>query len=785
MAGMRFKLLLAIIGGGFAALLLHACSGGSGSAGTGQNELGLLLPKTINVLSPKTIQQQSNSKIASFVAPPDSDFKTDVARVYVNSNSLRPLVSADYTLCIFENVRYDEMVNKGPYEVTFDRNLCLDKSTSKQDPVKLRVLSTREDDKSPHIVKIWISDVDSEELFNSAGYVIPMNLYEAEIQESPSDKNVFGKFNIKAARVVDASMTGGHIGEEAYIWRSLMATVDNADQSPQITYLLLNGSHAPGTASYYFGSTQSANIVLDPTNSGAGYGMSRYSLDNTLVPSQNTDEETAFSFNTDNLFERYLRNTAQPAKQSACLSRNDFTAEVRGYNLYHTKERVFNGVSVKSGERVKIQASKDLIYNGQRVTIGQGIASQINIPDGAQLTSTDFSTSYTANVSPGRVYASIGHQATLESLKSSLFAYSGKHPIYSFNKNWVVKLSPTNEFVIIGIADTVNSTDISTTLLDHDNDSSTPPVDVTATIPLADGEDIYLSTPDVPAILHYVHNVNTPAQDRFFTYREENLITPNNISQFAPATGEFRLFCYRTCPKGGITQAFVDAAVSPQDLYYTYFQDISDPIVYRAVSESGKISLIDENNGLPVSLSGLDLSNLGMSYMNTSTLFLTPLSAVEQSAFQPLTFGASVDQHSNNSLVTLTEENGNLFVFEKALYISYRHDAANDVNNSDPATNPYQSANFYLTYFGPGYHLNLPTAVALKDGTELANGAYVTKATSTVHNLRETDISACDPLTARTENPELALPTEQNLRAISITRQDRPAGPLPVAGGSQ
>ncbi|MEW6602767.1 MAG: hypothetical protein AB1499_17480, partial [Nitrospirota bacterium] len=140
--------------------------------------------------------------------PADSDYMNDETHVFVNERAADTFSIVNEILCMIGQTKYSEMVNKGNYKAQIDKTLC---SSDSDDPSSAgedsqnqssgstmpeyelwTINSSRADDNSPQIVKVWIhesgDDMDKEP---------PKAIYaKTIITEEVSDTNPYGIFSL-------------------------------------------------------------------------------------------------------------------------------------------------------------------------------------------------------------------------------------------------------------------------------------------------------------------------------------------------------------------------------------------------------------------------------------------------------------------------------------------------------------------------------------------------------------------------------------------------------------
>jgi len=339
-----------------AIMILAGCSGGGGggssssssSSGSSSSASGLSVAEQVSVVE----AQESAGKVKAMKlgklflspgdVPADSQYNTDRQEVYVHERSAEAFNIINEILCSMGQSRYDEMVNSGNYKAQIDVNQCSqnkDSASSAGESSQNQssgstapnyemwtVNSSRADNSSPHIVKVWIHE-KAEPKYNEPAKVIYVKV---TITEGASDTNPYGIFTIyfkghpEEGGVVDT--------EQTMFYGYLKAEKQEGSDDVLLSFVCQDPEE-----------TFKEQVVLNRAADGSG-GSGSVSL------TDEWDGDTSFdiAFNTTH----FLREDVDTSDQM-CFSRTTFDETAWDYGLYNSSgARVTrnSGFSIKTGE---------------------------------------------------------------------------------------------------------------------------------------------------------------------------------------------------------------------------------------------------------------------------------------------------------------------------------------------------------------------------------------------------------------------------------------------------
>ncbi len=817
------KKMVALLAG---AVILTACGGGSdgGSGGTTvtSSVSGLDMPESMSVVAVQNESATSNgaASLMSIVRdvsgfPATSQYNTDQVRSYVYDESMESLSTVNMILCLMEQTRATDMVNKGAYIALVNEDKCEQGENGNQQSTgqssgaaatefnNWTILSTRASNDDPQLVKIWVP--------GNEGGSDPMDaqtiLIEVAVSEGVSSTAPFGSFAMNFKGVANLQ------GIDITTMTGTLKTVANELGQPHFNFINAGGDAVAGNSGMGFSFEESSDVILDEVSGTGGVALTHASFSQTGQGGNFSEASTfAVAFNESYLYRGKDEDDngvidGQEAKQ--CTDRADFNTNVWRYNLYHAADRTFNGKTVTAGQRVELNSGFPFEYDSDDDGINDsygwvgyhGIWSENEnaITDGSTITEFDYENDttidHTVHVSNGKLIRRTANTIALSELAGEEFQWWGMHPTLNTDGQWIVTVgSDSSKFNIIAKQSWGDNGPSTSTTVDHDGDANTAPLAVAATITLQDNEWIGFWSEALGGSLDYVYDSNAATPTAKF-YGQE-FVSPSDA---VFASSSVTLYCYERCLKGGIDQAAVDAAAGgngADDLYYVYG---GAPFVYTVAIANGKMVLTDNANNLPVGLVGLTLTNIGHDWgFNTGEMITNALSDPTSPWLildETVTYSWETGNNEWNRLVTVTDAQGNFTSFDPPMSFNYTHEAVNDAN-SDTA---YVDSKFLLEYGGAGELRGFPwvasktdtdgnpigdrwyPAVTLKDGVELTDKdgtVFVIKAIEKEQSMKtvaETNCNAgTNALNIDQLFTQLSLPATSDIGSVSLTKAGKP-----------
>jgi len=615
-------------------------------------------------------------------------------------------------------------------------------------------------------------------------------LPDAYATEGVSASKPFGSFSMNFKGVVDSSVFNQPAGTEIELMKGSLKTVENSGSKPQFSFINVGGDALTGGSS---GNSfaEAANVILDDASGTGGIALTQ-----NLETEQGTSENSTYAIAFDDSFllrGKDIDNDNVSDGADVCKSRTLYDSQVWRYNLYHTVDGTFNGKAVLGGDRVELNSGFPFTYDsnndGTEDVYGwigyHGIwADGSALADGETIVRYDYttetSTNYTVNISPGKMIRRSASSLPLSDFVGDEFQFWGEHPVSGVFGQWIVVVQSDNTFDITGLMDWGDSGPTISTSYDDDQNDSTPDVTVVGTLNLGNNDNVWLWSDALGGNISYVND------GAFFVkFYKEEFVAPNDSTLFSSGTSSQDLYCYERCLKGGLSQNDVDAASSADDLYYTY--DGVNPLRYTLSVNAGKVLLTDNSNGdATVSAVGLVLDNLGYNWgINTGEMLTSPLANPGNpwEVFDAIvSYRWETGNNEWNQMVTVSDPNGVVATFDKPMQFTYTHITANDAN----ADTTYNDSKFLLNYSGPGELYGFPwiensetnrwsAAVTLKDAALLDDGSnnmFAVKSIELEQSMQTNNTGGCtnaglDVSTLYT-NTSLTLPTADSISAISF-----------------
>jgi hypothetical protein len=786
---------------------LFGCGGGGSGAGGGvaPDVQGLNMAKTMSVVTAQNeggfgvlvnnFQGGSVTGVkvdfagAAQALAAESDYNTDETHTYVWDESMESLKTVNMILCLMDQTRASEMVNKGAYIALVNEEKCeqgknqSSAGTSGQSSGgktvkynKWTILSARADNNSPQYVKIWVpGEPNSNDPDEAQTILVDVTAFEGVSPTKP-----YGHFKMNFKGVVDAGGFGGSPGNEALVMKGTLETIDNVEDKPQFRFIDIGGTAAnPELANFgaNFSLTEAANVILDDVDGNNGKAKTYSSFSDGQFSEEGT---YALSFNTSNLLRGKDDDNDNIADTQMCLSRTSYNTQVWRYNLYRSTDG--SRVELNSGFPFRYDTGSSEVH-GHVSYWGLWIEEGVTIADGATIVKQDYqsesSANYTVNIAPGKLIRRTANQVALSDYNGDQFYTWAQHPTFGYPQpnydSWVVTIS-NGEFVITHGVKWGNGGPQQTDVTDGN-------VSFGFT-----GENLMLWSDALGGNVVYVHDPNVQVANRQVTYYKEEFVHAGDGTLLPGGATSAALYCYDRCLKGSLTQTDVDGAGSVDDLYY---DPNGGPYNYLAEVSAGKL-LVKDHLGKTVSADGLSLSNLAHDWgINTGEMVIdtSGINNPWDVYNQPVSYRWETGSNSWNKLVTVRDDHNSLVVFDRPMTFSYTHSQANDAND-DAA---HAGKTFLLQYGGPGELWGFPweqqgerwySSVTLKDGVILNDGSdsYLVKAIEKELTMKS-DPSGCGTLDISSlfTDPNLDLPTASDIGDVSITLAGKPIVTKPPA----
>lgn len=761
---------------------LGACGGGGGGGDGGGAVSGLEMAHTMSVVTAQSVSGNTFARRRNIVASPlpAGDFAADKQNVYVYDESMDSLQTVNMILCLMDQTKAADMVNKGPYLALVDEDRCeqgknqssagtTGQSSGGQVATynKWTVVSSRADNNAPQIVKIWIPQKESD---SHDGSDI---LVEVTIDDGVSTTKPFGSFTLNFAGVADAGqMAGGQPnGNLITVMKGTLKTVANGANKPQFQFVNISGSELG--LSVDSGSREAANVVLDNTSGTTGRARALRSetgdFDNSGVTTRVASY--ALDFDSTHVMRAKDADGDDVADGEKCLSRTNFNTQAWRYNLY----------DASTGARVALDSGFPFTYNGKYGNLGYyGLWYEGGtVPDGATISRMTFgsntTTSYTLRVSPGKLVKRTANTVALDSLEGEEMYYWGQ-----------VGSNPPGQYLVVVESGHFMAT--AGVTWDQNGRTTTDlpsPVDLTPSSPGM----LWLWSDALGGNVTYVGGATD------VTFYAQAFVLPNDTIF---TNGAVTVNCYQRCVKGGLTQSDITAANGDEmQLYYPDKTNQGDtPYAYVVDVANGKLRVRDHLNK-EVRADALDMSSLpghewgvGTGEMITGTVN-NPWDIYSQTVSYHWETGPN---NWNQQVVAQKIADGTYPTFDRPLQFTYTFTAEDNRNPSDTSQ---EGKKMMLQYGGDGQLNGFPwvqepgtnrwhSAVTFKDGVVLNDGTknYIVKAIELEQSMQLSNPADATDLSACTDNgldaaglfgdANMTLPTASDMGTVSFTLNNRP-----------
>lgn len=404
---------------------------------------GLQIAEKVSVVDTNSSPAPQALKIERFsinVAefPADSDFNNDQTKVYVNERSAETFEIVNEILCMIGQTKYDEMVNKGTYKAQVDKNQC---SNDNDDPSSAgessqnqssgstmpkyemwTVNSTRADDSSPQVVKVWIHESPDDDMGKEPAKMI---YAKAVITEGVSDTNPYGIFtmNFRMHPELNGVVSSSPMG------KGLLKT----ELNPNMDKVLLKFANkmdmkTPEGDEMHF----IEKATLDRSADGSTGGGSAYNYEvNPFMPEPREDSFN-FAFNET----KFLR--VNDLGEPMCLDRSDFDETAWRYGLYDS-----NGARVNRNSGFSIMKQVDgKDYYGWIGYYGIWFPKEVTLANGDQVYKMDFGPEggtgepYNVLISNGKLKKHVRKEMTLGEVKNVPMDYWDMNEQMSYRVKW-------------------------------------------------------------------------------------------------------------------------------------------------------------------------------------------------------------------------------------------------------------------------------------------------------------------------------------------------------------
>jgi len=777
-----------------AAVLAAALAAGCGGGGAGGTVSGLTVPENMSVVAAKPDAGSGKpvtfghalAGLAKAFDAADTDYSTDAVETHVFDPSMEPLDLVNEILCSMGQTRAKDMVNQGPYIALIDTDQCSqgdarnDGSTGQSSGTggttyeKWVIDSTRADNASPQVVKLWIREEDGP------GGMPQIIKVETTVREGVSDTRPFGDFtlNFRFEDPDTSAVNGG----------GTLETVTAPSGKVAYTFFMNEGaeqvSYAPGE--HFYGMRATVEMTPDGTAGVARTGLKGEGNEGGF----DWTEGGAFSvaFDAGHLMRSEAASLTDLDTDTfaadTCLSRDTFNTNVWRYDLYHHDDTTFNGQAVLGGDRVTLNSGFPFVYdNGGSDVFGHigywGLWVEdptVTIPNGATITrrdrATGGTTDYTLVRAPGKLIRRTARQLALTGLVGETLDFWGEADpdgagaqVPRFGQ-WRVRYLRSGDAIPAGSGGGTAPADGFYALAEVTGWDEMGPIQ--APIPAQD------VTPPANAFLGLWSDslggqVNFVGGATTVTFYEEAFVGGEDP---VFANGALTLNCFERCLKAPVAQTDVDAGWD--GVYVANATDVSTGVTAYTIDPADMTLRLGAQ---AVTLdTGVDPTGTDHEWgMNTGEMVTDAVKAGMTNIwdlYDPAVVGVSYRWETGandwNRYTAALDGNGDYVAFDRPIQFAYVHTTAGDANGD--AT--YDGKTFRLNYGGSGDLWGIPwtvdpgtgrwyAAFTLKDGTVMGptGTEFVVKAREREQTMAE-DPGQCGALdTSQASAPQADLPT--------------------------
>jgi hypothetical protein len=779
--------------------ILTACGGGGGGTGGGGGAVsGLEMPANLSVVASQNGSSGGARMLSNRALYNDAgtDYSTDVAQVSIYDASMESLQTVNMILCVMGQTRATEMVNQGAYIALVNEDKCdtggnessggsggaqstgsgASDQTAKFN--KWTINSTRADNSSPQIVKIWVpGEANASEPMDGQDILV-----EVTVNEGVSATRPFGSFVLNFVGVVDPSALGLPPGNLITTMTGTLQSVDNTQGQPQFQFINLAGNAANSMISQ-FTMMQKANVVLDDASSTGGvahtsdYEGFDQDMSGTIDPSESRQTDFAVAFNAANFLRGIDDDGISGIDSTVCTSRTDLNEHVWRYNLYHGADGTFNDNDVTGGQLVELDSGFPFTYSDGFGYVGYwGVWTEDGgtLADNTQITKQTFGSSvaaedYTVNVSPGKLWRRTRETSSFANFVGMELSWWGD-PADPFCQSGC--MSQGDHRVTVqddGMGGyNVVATD---SLTWGDNGPELTPLSSVADItPTNTWDQLWMNSDALGGSV-----VVKTAEVVFF---KEEVVSPSETG-----LSGITLTCFERCPRGDIasdasaeTDLFHDLdSTAGVNIFNPEANGIATSRTYTLTVANGKITLADDtlsgqSVGVPASVDWTvfaeDWYQWGVQSGDMVTAVNIPSNWYEVSdATTTYRWETGTNNWNQNVSVTGT---GGIVNFDKPIQMTYQYVLGDDPNGD----NFTAGTTFLLEYGGPGELWGFPwedadgdgrwySALTLKDGVTLTDGtnSFRVRGMEKEQTMSDVALSNCSTLDVDNVLSTLSLPT--------------------------
>ena len=804
---------------GTSLLILAGCGGGGGgsSSGVSGDVSGLEMPSKMNMVSAESSGARNyagkgyvldemalgrgyasrmvdSSVIDAF--PVDADYYLDAAEAetWVWDPSMESLSIINEILCYVQQTAASDMVNQGAYIALVDEDKCEEgtnqsgassgggqssaSSSQSVDYSKWTVVSTRSDNSSPQMVRIWVpGDDDSDDPMDGQRILVTTT-----ITEGVSDSKPYGSFVMNF--VGEAPVGPGDSYVE--VMQGTLQTIENSDGKPEFSFY-----NTAGGIGLPFSLIEKSRVVMNDASGTSGQAKT-YMYESFSDSFGTYTEENGYSvaYNDSHFLRGKDTDGNGSIDEQACTSRSDFSTQTWRYNLYHTSDGTFNQQPVTAGQRVELNSGFPFYFD-------DGSARHFgHIGYWGLWTEADLPLSSLANQTITREHYGDGaaEQFTVKASGGKLWRRSKEISSYAdvagLDLNWWGDPNDPNCNGPCSQSDyraTVVETGGSYSLMvthaltwnDQGGPTLTDVADVDIT-PLNEWDQRWLWGDGMGGNVVFKP---VGSSDAVVMFKEEQ-VSPNEAG--LPS----QLYCYERCLKGGLSSGAVN---TEPDMYHILWNggSTTQEHVYGLSVVDGQFVLSD-NLGNPVVVdfaipqSAGDWYEWGVNTGEMSTAAVTDWWSVFDA---DVTYRWETGPNSwNRAVAVVNNSTSQIQSFDKPMQFKYSYALGDDPNGDNHAA----GTPFMLEYGGQGNLWGFPwmkqdpscdessehcrwiSSLTLDNGVELENAqAYLVLPMESEQTMQEVNLNNCTGAGLDVASVSLSLPGSV-AGGVNFSWSDRP-----------
>jgi hypothetical protein len=806
---------------GTSLIILTGCGGGSGGGSASSGSLGdvtgLKMPAKMNMVSAESTGERSyggkgyvldemalGSGYASRLVdstvidafPVDADYYLDAAEAetWVWDPSMESLSIINEILCYVQQTAASDMVNQGAYIALVDEDKCEEgenqsgassggaqsgsSGSQNTDYSKWTVVSTRTDNDSPQIVKIWVpGDPDDDDPMDGQRILVTTTITEAV-----SDSKPYGSFVLNF--VGEAPVGPGSSYVE--VMQGTLQTIENSSGKPEFSFF-----NTGGGVGLPFSMIEKSRVVMDDASGTSGQAQT-YMYESFSDGFGTHTEENGYSVAYNN--NHFLRGKDADGNgsidQQVCTSRSDFSTQTWRYNLYHTVDGDFNAQPVTAGQRVELNSGFPFFFDdgstrhfGHIGYWGLWTEQELSLSSLAEQTITrqhygeGTAEQYQVKASGGKLWR--------RSKEVSSYA-----EVVGVDLNWWGDPSDPNCTGPCSQSDyraTVVDNGGSYSLMvthalswgDHGGHTLTDIADVDIS-PVNEWDQRWLWADGMGGNVVFKPAGST---DAVVMFREEQ-VSPNESG--LPT----QFYCYERCLKGGLSEGDVS---SESDLFHILWNggSTTQEHVYSLSVVDGQFVLTD-NLGYPVVIDFAIPPSAGDWYqwgVNTGEMATAAVSDWWSVFDADITYRWETGPNSwNRTVAVINTSDSQLLSFDKPMQFKYSYALGDDPNGDNHAA----GTPFMLEYGGHGdlwgfpwmkqdaecdessEHCRWISSLTLKNGVELNSGqAYLVLPMESEQTMQDVAMSNCSDAGLDVSGVSLSLP-DAVAGGVNFSWSDRP-----------